>query len=392
MSEAQHRSHRVDCPPIYMDAALFETTKLTGITRYTARLAMALGAAGAPVRFFVGGEQLALPANLNWSQDQDPGQWARRIWRCWREPMECPTDDSVAVYTASRPAHKAFPREVSVLHDFTPLLLPSTHTAMTNHTFNVFFSLCLPLSDLILADSHSTKADAAWLADVDPAKISVAYPGPSQCVHNHLHSRKVERRPNIGLVVSTLEPRKNAQFLIDWFRNTDVLPPKAELWWAGGIGWLFTKKQLKDLSVARDGRRIRFLGYVTDKQLCKLYQTAGWSVYPSLYEGFGLPVLDALRHGTPVLTSENSSLREFAGPGVHFFDPCETATVDVAYRNYQEAGPVSILKGSLDRLYSWESIADTIISFARGTPVKATVSAIPRPHLDLSRRAQSVQV
>ena len=108
-------------------------------------------------------------------------------------------------------------------------------------------------------------------------------------------------------------------------------------------------------------RAIRFLGVVSDAALCKLYRTAGWSIYPSLYEGFGFPVLDALRHGTPVLASGNSSIREFDSPGLFFFDPCDASTVDDAWRELQSRGPVEIPREPLDRHYSWENVARAIL-------------------------------
>src|SRR5206468_2768173 len=118
------------------------------------------------------------------------------------------------------------------------------------------------------------------------------------------------RRPEVGLVVSTVEPRKNAFFLLDWFRESSALPDGAELWWAGAVGWLTSRRKLRAYRDLGRGRRVRFLGVVSDADLCRHYRTAGWTAYPSLYEGFGFPVLDALRHGAPVLASYNSSLRE----------------------------------------------------------------------------------
>lgn len=371
------------CPPIYLEASLFETTKLTGITRYTARLAMAIGAR-APLRFFVGGEVFQLPRGFDWSQDQDPGRWVRRVWRSPRVPMGRPPEGSVGIYCAIRPLEKRFPREISVLHDFTPLLLPEAHLQQTKTAFGHYFCNCLPQSDLALADSYSTKADAAWLTPMDPSKVVVAYPGPSMCVGRHLHRRKVERRADVGLVVSTVEPRKNARFLIDWFRTSAVLPPKMELWWVGGRGWLTSKKAIQELEQAGSGRSIKFLGYVSDKALCKLYQQAGWSIYPSLYEGFGLPVLDALRHGTPVLTSGNSSLREFAGPGVHLFDPCDLASLDRAWQQLQSSTDAEIPLAKLDRQYNWDRIAWMVIDFARGRSLPPT-STYAGPHRVLAR-------
>jgi glycosyltransferase involved in cell wall biosynthesis len=140
------------------------------------------------------------------------------------------------------------------------------------------------------------------------------------------------------------------------------LPTKAELWWVGSIGWLTSRRDLKQFERrAGSRRRIRFLGVVSDSALCKLYRTAGWSIYPSLYEGFGFPVLDALRHGTPVLASYNSSIREFESPGLHFFDPCDASTLDDAWNAFQSAGTLEIPIEPLDRQFSWRNVASILL-------------------------------
>jgi glycosyltransferase involved in cell wall biosynthesis len=110
---------------------------------------------------------------------------------------------------------------------------------------------------------------------------------------------------------------------------------------------------------------VRFLGVVSDAALCRLYRTAGWSAYPSLYEGFGFPVLDALRHGTPVLSSYHSALRELEHPGVYFFDPFDPATVDDAWRALHQAGPAVAPKATLDALYSWDAVARTVLDLKK---------------------------
>lgn len=107
---------------------------------------------------------------------------------------------------------------------------------------------------------------------------------------------------------------------------------------------------------------------VSDAELCRLYQTAGWTAYPSLYEGFGLPVLDALRHGAPVLSSFHSSLRELAGPGVFFFDPYDPSTLDDAYHAMVEAGgPASVApRDALDARFNWDALARTLTAMGAG--------------------------
>ena len=367
------------CPPIYIEASVFDSAQLTGIARYAARLSLALGAR-APVRFFYGDETLAIPAGLDWTQDQDLTRFTRRVWRGWREPIGTPPPGSVGLYTSPRHEGRRFEREAMIAYDFAPLVVPDTCTEGTRSVYRGFYADVLPTADLVVAISESTRADAAWLTDVDPARVVAAYPGGSMCIgrHEYRGRRPVLRRPDVGLVVSTLEPRKNPRFLMDWFRRTAVLPPYAEIWWVGALGWLLSEEELAGLA-ATSGRRIKFLGFVPDAELCRLYQEAGWFIYPSLYEGFGLPVLDALRHGMPVLTSGNSSLREFTGPGVHFFDPCDFDSLDRAWLEFRSTPPPNIDLAALDRIYHWDRTADVILDFASGR----RRSGVPSPHVSV---------
>jgi alpha-1,3-rhamnosyl/mannosyltransferase len=356
---------------IYVDANPLADRHLTGIGRYTARIALALARQG-PVRFFSQDRELVLPDDLAWDQDQDLARWGRRVWRSRRKPLGTPPEDSLAVYGCLRPIERRFPFEVSVLHDFTPLVVPYTHSEKTRGMFQGFFAKSLLSSDMALSVSHSTKADAAWLCDFPQDRIVVAHSGPSVCVERHQQDGSVRRRPEVGLVVSTLEPRKNAFFLLDWLKNTAALPDDTELWWVGPLGWLTSRRRLRQYQNLK-GRRVRFLGVVSDAELCRLYRTAGWSIYPSLYEGFGFPVLDSLRHGTPVLTSGNSALREFRVPGVTFFDPCDPASLDEAWRESRGSGPVEIPLGDIDAHYHWDRVARTLV----GLPDRAGDGAEP---------------
>jgi glycosyltransferase involved in cell wall biosynthesis len=348
-------------PPVYFDANPLSDRHLTGIGRYAARLALAM-AARRPVRFFAKDRVIEPPPGLDWSQDQDLGTWARRLMKGKKSPLGTPPSGSIGVWPMLRPIERSFDHEVSILHDLTPLLLPQTHKAVTRSHFRGLCSKAVASSDLAVAVSYSTAADASWLTGMEPGRIVVAHSGPSLCVGHHAHPGRAKRRADVGLVVSTLEPRKNPEFLFRWFHTSTALPPEAELWWVGSIGWLTSRRDLKQFERSpQSRRRIRFLGVVSDAALCKLYRTAGWSIYPSLYEGFGFPVLDALRHGTPVLASYNSSLREFDSPGLHFFDPCDPSTVDDAWKALQAAGPVEIPRGPLDRRFSWENVAGILL-------------------------------
>ena len=358
---------------IYIDANPLADRHLTGIGRYTARVLLALGR-HLPLRFFSNGKELILRGALDPSLDQDLGALGRRIWSSPRVPLAPPPARSAGLFGCLRPVEKQFPVEMSILHDFTPLVVPWTHSEKTRGMFRGFYAKSLLSSDCALAVSHATKADAAWLTPFDPGRITVAHSGPSLCVGRHGDDQPTDRRPNVGLVVSTLEPRKNAFFLLDWFRRTEALPEGSELWWVGPLGWLTSRKALASYRRMPRGRRVRFLGVVPDRALCRLYRTAGWSIYPSLYEGFGFPVLDALRHGTPVLASFNSALREFEGPGIDVFDPCDADSVDHAYRSMRARGPIEIPRAPLDARYDWDRVARTIVA-TLGEHLDARVAA-----------------
>lgn len=356
-------------PTVFVDVNPLAERHLTGIGRYTARLALALARqAGRPVRFVSQNKEVVAPPRLDWDQDQDLARWAKSVWHGRRIPLSeahVPAD-AIAVYGCLREHVRRFPFEVSILHDFTTQVVPHTHAEKTRRLFNGFFAETLLASDAVLAVSQSTKSDAHWLCDVPPNRITVAPSGPSLCVDRHLHQAPVTRRPHIGLVVSTLEPRKNAFFLLDWFRQTETLPEGSELWWVGPLGWLTSRRRLKMYQQMK-GRRVRFLGVVTDSNLCRLYQTAAWSAYPSLYEGFGFPVLDSLRHATPVLSSYHSALCELDHPGVHFFDPFDPATVDQAYLRLHPTHSQVAPKILLDSLYNWNTVARAVLDLQSTT-------------------------
>jgi len=101
---------------------------------------------------------------------------------------------------------------------------------------------------------------------------------------------------------------------------------------------------------------------IPDRSLCRLYREAAFTISPSLYEGFGFPVLDSLLHETPVVSAFNSSLQEFAGPGVFYFDPCDPASLDRACDEFLAAEPSPVERADLRARFSWEGFAKTVAS------------------------------
>jgi glycosyltransferase involved in cell wall biosynthesis len=350
---------------IYVDASALEEKHLTGMGRFVAQLVQALARRTAlGLLTSAGGEYIPIQGADLPESDPDLGNWARQLLRRPRQPLDQRSAKACsAIYTALRPAVRCFRREIGILYDFTTLLLPWTHGQQSREHFGTFFAQTAALCDKLVAISQSTKRDARWLCAVNNEDIVVGYPGPSLCVHQHACPTPVARRDNVILVVSTLEPRKNAPFLLDWFAATDVLDADTELWWVGAKGWWASRDLVSDLQrrrLGQRGTRIRLLGKVSDRRLCELYQQAAFTIYPSLYEGFGLPVLDALAHGTPVVCSYHSSLKELAGRGVFYFDACDPATLDAACRELLAVQPVSVDREGVRERFSWEKLAQTV--------------------------------
>lgn len=173
-------------------------------------------------------------------------------------------------------------------------------------------------ADYIITDSENTRNDVICLLDRDPDKVFVVPGGVDPMFRPASAEVVAEVREQYNLTqpyvlaVGVIEPRKNYPRLIEAFcrlRTQTGLP--CQLVIAGGAGWL-SEETLRRAGQSPYPSDVRFVGYVPDWQLAALYTGAEVFAYPSLYEGFGLPVLEAMACGTPVVCANTSSLPEFA--------------------------------------------------------------------------------
>jgi glycosyltransferase involved in cell wall biosynthesis len=367
--------------PLYVEATPLLYPELTGVGRLVARAIEALGERTS-LRLFTaiegdlvpktyqseifppGHEIVLAQGSLPPGADADLSAWARSLLK--GRPRRLDRDVSprcAAFYGWLRPEQRHFRREVCFLHDFTISIQPWAHQRGTRRHFGRFYGQTIALCDAAIANSDSTRADASWLCALPNDRIVVSRPGPTLCVREHARRGQVGRRERQVLVVSTVEPRKNVQFTIDWFMNTELLGPGWELRWIGPQGWGDGLPAVGSRLEAR-GRTVVLEGLVTDRRLCEAYREATFTLYPSLYEGFGFPVLESLLHGTPVMTSFHSSLQEFIGPGVFFFDPYDRGSVDLACQEMKAARPEPIQREDLLERCSWGSLAKTVLQLA----------------------------
>jgi len=185
-------------------------------------------------------------------------------------------------------------------------------------------------SKKIVTISQSSKNDIIKVYKTNQEKVAVVYPGIKQedsIKYKEVSMEELQKKYHISkqyiLFVGTLQPRKNVARLIEAFTKIEISPSKnqdLELVVIGKKGWLYEEIMSAPQKFGVEDK-VKFLDFVGDDDLPSIYKHAQLYVLPSLYEGFGLPVLEAMKYGCPVATSNISSLPEAGGDAALYFDP-----------------------------------------------------------------------
>jgi glycosyltransferase involved in cell wall biosynthesis len=309
-----------------------------GIGRYTRNLIRALAGLDAKNEYtlFVAGgwgEGDGLgPWPPNWRIRSVPiaDRWLHILWQRLRLPVPIqvvtgPLDlfhspDFVLPMMGRTPA-------ILTVHDLSFLRVPQFFVPGFRNYLEKAVSRAVGRARCILADSESTRRDLVELLAVEPERVTVIYPGVEprfQPVRDVEVLGRVRARYSLPerfiLGLGTLQPRKNFEGLIEAFGHLlsgrgDV-PEFVDLQLviAGGRGWIASREEiLAQTERARLSGRVHLLGFVDDDDLPALYSLAQTFAFPAWYEGFGLPVLEAMACGTPVVAANNSSLPEVVG-------------------------------------------------------------------------------
>ena len=229
----------------------------------------------------------------------------------------------------------------------------------------VFMRKALRRADLIVAVSENTKRDILHHVNLPEEKVKVIYEAPAPIFRrmkpDHSILSRYDLRKNFILYVGTIEPRKNLKLLVDAYK---MLPESVRdefmLVFVGKKGWDYGEV-LKYADENLGAYYFRFLGYVPDEDLVHIYNAAHIFVYPSFYEGFGLPVLEAMSCGVPVIVSKVSSLPEIVGDNGILIDPSDACELETALERLldneelRKGLSTRALKRSLD--FSWEKAA-----------------------------------
>ncbi len=278
------------------------------------------------------------PPNFKFQISNFKFLWTQ-VWLAWKTF----TDDLDILFV---PAHtlplirKPGLKTVMTIHDLGGEYLPEYHQLKQRLYLNFITHYQIKTVDRLIAVSQATKQDLVKKVGVSPNKISVIYEGvnfPAQpfrhdLLTNTLNKYDLEKR-GYFLFVGTIQPRKNLERLIKAFScqlSSDdrrlMTDSSLKLVLAGGKGWLSDEiyKLPQELGIAS---QVKFLGYVPDADLPYLYSGARAFLFPSLYEGFGLPILEAMYYSCPVLTANTSSLPEVAGTAAVLVDPYRVSSI-----------------------------------------------------------------
>ena len=319
---------------IGVDARLL-AEEVTGIGRYTVEVLSRLTLAGH--EWFLYSHQPIIVgkwemSNVHLRTDNFPGRGLRMLWAQSVMPFRAWRDEIDLFWSPAHRLPSLLPTRVArvvTVHDLVWKHAGETMRPMSRWLDSILMPEAVRLADRVITVSGHTAEDLLRempnaRGKVSPIPLGTSFLAPAA-------SR--ESLTSLGLTepyflfVGTLEPRKNLTRLLEAFaRLPDSLRSRAVLAIAGGKGWGGV-----DVATIAErfgiGDRVRVLGYVDDSQLATLYAHALFLAMPSLYEGFGLPLLEAMSHGTPVLTSNCASMPEVAGDAGVLVDPCDVDSV-----------------------------------------------------------------
>ena len=253
----------------------------------------------------------------------------------------------------------------ATIHDLTSWIMPEVHTKATARADQSFAERILKAANGLIAVSENTRQDAIRILGIHPDRIRTIHSGVSDEYFDARPTAQTrERTKPYVLFVGTVEPRKNLTTLLDAWRSLKPdFRERFDLVIAGPEGWDSSG------TMARIRGEATYLGYVPESELPGLMAGATLFVYPSLYEGFGFPVVEAMAAGVPVLSSRTSCLPEIAGDAACYADPRSTSELASQLTRLLESPEERSRLANLGRAraecYRWDRCARESLDFFR---------------------------
>ena len=360
--------------------------QLTGIGRYTWELAqrLPLHSEVTGVRFFRSGQWVDDPQQLLLA----PATRVKPKVPKWLKPPRWALGWSMAQACRNKVFHgpnffipPCADRGVITIHDLSVFKFPQTHPAARIRQFERDFSDSVARCAHVITDSQTTRDEVMAYTGLAANRVTAVPLGVSAAYRPLTHAELAAPLRHYGLMpgayglcVSTLEPRKKIeQLLMAWQQLPAAVRSACPLMLAGSKGWLSDGLQTKISQGTAQGW-LRYLGYVPEADLPLLYAGAAVFVYPSTYEGFGLPPIEAMACGVPVVVSNTSCLPEVTQGAALTVDPDDLLAFTMALEKSIHDHvwrSCAVTKGrQVAASYTWQACVDkTIEVYQRAAPV-----------------------
>lgn len=262
-------------------------------------------------------------------------------------------------------------RRIATLYDLSHIVMPDSHPARRTGYLTRQVDHTLRYADAIVTISHTMQRDIAAYSGIAENAITVVPPAAGDAFYPRSPEQTADVRRRYGLPaqfilsLGTLEPRKNISRLLQAYeRLPRALRSEWPLVCVGAKGWQDTALTA-DVSRLEARRDLIRPGYVAQQDLPALTAAAGLLAYPSLYEGFGMPVVEAMACGVAVLTSQNSAMAEIAGKNAFYVDPHSVASIaaelEQALVNRARRESLAGHGPIVSRRYDWGRSAQTLL-------------------------------
>ncbi len=270
-------------------------------------------------------------------------------------------------------------KSVVTVHDLGYHHYPGAHTPGQRRYLAASTRYHVKTAAQIIADSRATRDDLVRIYGADPARITVVHLGVAPDLRPLRDAGKIAAvKAKYGidrdyiLYIGTLHPRKNLVRLIEAFGKSASDSPGKQLVLGGKKGWLYHDiwERVRTLGLQK---RVILTGFIDDVDLAALYSGATAFVMPSLYEGFCIPVLEAMACQTPVMCSNTSSLPEVVGDAAYTFDPLDTAAIAAALTRLgsDDALRSTLIARGIRRVkrFTWENCARQTLAVLQGCSI-----------------------
>ncbi|WP_080059047.1 glycosyltransferase family 4 protein [Spirosoma aerolatum] len=340
--------------------ARFLTQPITGVQRFAIELSKALKAIDISIRFIA-------PRNVihrevaSLLEVETIGTYTGHLWEQIELPLLLKQRRNHLLVNLCNTAPVILKNNIVVVHDISFMHHPEWYSKKFATTYQLFIPYIIKKSKQVLTVSNYSRQDISYTLDIPKSSIEVLYQQVAPIFFDISNVRRPNKYGRYILGVSSIDPRKNFIGLVKAFRASGLTDTKLVI--VGQQHKVFADSQLK--SLIEGDESIIFTGYVDDVELVNLYHHAMLFAYPSYFEGFGIPPLEAMACGCPTLVSNTTSMPEVCGDASLYVDPYDIDSirkglVEIATNlrlqvELREKGYKQVLK------YSWRQSAENLV-------------------------------